>query len=252
MVKKYKFILTLPDDFEVDSALEIEGHLSWPNYSQAEPIRYKGVFDTSEEAEKNASDFAIYKWTASGYDSYYDEEEPHYYVSIFDAEDAATTWFGIEPGDMLYPHPDEYRIEEITLDEETVYKYILRYNNKMVFDSYDEDDLCFESYEEAEEAAGCALDEYDIEEEGECPYELETVEILGIRIEEFEVLEKTVEEFQIEEDMLVKYNGDNTNVIIPDGVKSIGRAAFKKCANIISIQIPSSVSSFGKNAQTHA
>ena len=46
MSEKYKFILILPYDIEVDSEEEIEGHVSWPNYSQASPIEYQGVFDT--------------------------------------------------------------------------------------------------------------------------------------------------------------------------------------------------------------
>ena len=47
---KYKFVLTLPGDIEVDSAEEIDGHMAWPNYSQADPVFYKGVFDSFEEA----------------------------------------------------------------------------------------------------------------------------------------------------------------------------------------------------------
>ena len=40
---KYKFVLTLPGDIEVDSAEEVDGHMAWPNYSQADPVFYKGV-----------------------------------------------------------------------------------------------------------------------------------------------------------------------------------------------------------------
>lgn len=187
MAQKFKFILMLPDDVVVDSTLEIHNHVAWPNYSQAEPIRYKGVFDTYEEAERYAADFNIYKWLGCGYDSYYDEEEPRYFVSIFDAEDAAAHAFGVEPGDLVYPNPDEYRIEEFQLDEETVYKYCLYYNAELVYDSYENNEVCYESYEEAAEAAEEDCSEYEIEEYGESPYELETVEILGIRIEEIDV-----------------------------------------------------------------
>ena len=49
-MKKYKFIITVGKYTQVDSAEEIEGHVSWPNYSQADPVRYRGVFDTYEEA----------------------------------------------------------------------------------------------------------------------------------------------------------------------------------------------------------
>ncbi len=184
MANKFKFILMLPEDFEVDSALEIHDHVAWPNYSQADPVRYKGIFDTYEEAEKYASAFEIYKFTGGGYDSWYDEDEPRYYVSIFDAEDAAAYAFDVEPGDLIYPNPDEYRIEEFQLEEETVYKYCLYYNGELVYDSYENSDMCYESYEEAAEAAEEDVRDFEIEEYGESPYELETVEILGIRIEE--------------------------------------------------------------------
>ena len=184
MAQKFKFILMLPDDVMVDSTLEINDHVAWPNYSQAEPVRYKGVFDTYEEAERYAADFNIYKWMGCGYDSYYDDEGPIYFVSIYDAEDVAAAACGVEPGDLIYPNPDEYRIEEFQLDGETVYKYSLYYNGKVVYDSFEENELCYETYEEAEESAENDCYEFEVEEEGECPYELERVEILGIHIEE--------------------------------------------------------------------
>lgn len=183
MDKKFKFVLTLPYDIEVDSAVSIHNHMAWPNYSQADPVFYKGIFNTYEEAEKYASNFEIYKYTTGGYDSFEDEEYPYYFVSIYDAEDAAAAACGIEPGDWIYPNPDEYRVEQFQLDGETVYKYGLYYHDKLVFDSYDDDGMCYDSQEEAEADAEFACQEYEIEEEGECPYELETVEILNTRIE---------------------------------------------------------------------
>ena len=90
----------------------------------------------------------------------------------------------MEPGDLIYPNPDEYRVEEFQLDEETLYKYCLYYNGELVYDSYEENELCYETCEEAEEAAEDDRCEFEIEDEGEVPYNLETVEILGIRIEE--------------------------------------------------------------------
>ena len=45
-MKKYKFIIKLNYDINVDSAEEIDGHMSWPNWSQADPVFYRGVFDT--------------------------------------------------------------------------------------------------------------------------------------------------------------------------------------------------------------
>ena len=71
-MKKYKFILTLPYDIEIDSAETIEGHVAWPNWSQADPVRYRGVFDTYEEAKAYADDFQVYKYVLEdcGYDSF--------------------------------------------------------------------------------------------------------------------------------------------------------------------------------------
>ena len=211
MQKKYKFILTLPYDIEVDSAETIEGHMSFPNYSHADPVFYKGVFDSYDDAKKYASDFKIYKYVSDRifYDSFEGEYEPIYFVSIFDAEDAAAAEFGIEPGDKICPHPNEYRVEEIDVDGDVAYKYCFYYNGDVVFDSYDEDDIYFDSYEDAENEADAACQEYEIEEEGEIPYKLETVEILSIRIEEFEVPSVEIKEFEVDKGVLVKYNGDS-------------------------------------------
>ena len=241
MAKKFKFILMLPDGIEVDSALKIHNHVSWPNYSQAEPVRYKGIFDTYEEAEKYASAFKIYKFTGGGYDSWGDEDDPCYYVSIFDAEDAAARSFDVEPGDMIYPNPDEYRIEAFKLDEETVYKYCLYYNGKLVYDSYEDNELCYESYKEAEEEAEVECREFEIEEEGECPYELETVEILGIRIEE-------LGDFILDHGSLVKYIGKNSNVVIPEGVWRIANEVFRDCENITRVEFPGSMQNVYRGA----
>lgn len=242
MGKKYKFILTLPDDYEVDSALEIEGHMSCGNYSQAEPFRHKGVFDTYEEAEACASKFEIYKYTGQyGYDSYYDEEEPRYYVSIYDAEDAAAAAFDVEPGEMIYPTADDYSVEEIEVEGETVYKYILYYDGNAVYDSAEENELYFETYEEAEEEARCEQDSFEVEEAGECPYALETVEILGIRIEE-------VSDFIIYYDCLVKYIGHDTEVLIPEGVKEIDANVFERRYAITKVVLPNSLEKIYRGA----
>ena len=55
-------------------------------------------------------------------------------------------------------------------------------------------------------------------------------------------------DFQIENGVLKKYKGHDTEVIIPDGVTSIGDFAFVACSNITSITIPEGVTSIGKNA----
>jgi hypothetical protein len=62
MTKQYKFILTLPNEVVIDSAEEIHNHMSWPNWSQADPVRYRGIFDSYEVAKEYASKFKIYKY----------------------------------------------------------------------------------------------------------------------------------------------------------------------------------------------
>ena len=63
MAKKYKFISTLPNEVDVDSKPEIDGHMSWPNCSQAEPVFYKGIFDSYDDAREYASKFKTDKYT---------------------------------------------------------------------------------------------------------------------------------------------------------------------------------------------
>ena len=60
-MKKYKFILTLDEYTTFDSAVELEGLVNWPNYSQPYPEHYRGVFDTYEEAKEYAANFWLYK-----------------------------------------------------------------------------------------------------------------------------------------------------------------------------------------------
>ena len=235
MGKKYKFILTLPDDYVVDSALSIEGHMAWPNYSQAEPVSYKGIFDSYEAAEKYAAEFSIYKFSDRyGYDSFYSEEDPRFYVSIFDAEDAAAAACGVEPGDMICPNPDDFTVEEVEYDGETCYKYCLFYNGECVYDSLEENEVVFETAEEAEEEAKSECETFEVEGEGELPYELEEVEIVAIRIEE-------VTDFIIVDGTLCKYLGTDTEVVIPEGVVVIDDEVFKKRSDITRVEIPESV-----------
>ena len=167
--------------------------MAWPNWSQADPVHYKGVFDTQEEAQAYASEFNVYKYILNGdceYDSFEDEagsEYPPCYISIFDAEDAACEALNISPGDTLTVHP-EYTVEEADEDSENnipsgAYKYILHYDGECLIDSIEEYDEYFASYDEAQEAAVEAADNYDIQTD-EPAYVLEEVEIIDVRIEE--------------------------------------------------------------------
>ncbi len=48
--------------------------------------------------------------------------------------------------------------------------------------------------------------------------------------------------------ILVDYNGDKTDIAIPDGITEINKYAFVNCMSLTSIEIPSSVTSIGRNA----
>ena len=54
--------------------------------------------------------------------------------------------------------------------------------------------------------------------------------------------------FQIEEGVLVKYSGQDTKVIIPETVESIGECAFKYCTSVESVVIPKGVKRIGSKA----
>ena len=55
-------------------------------------------------------------------------------------------------------------------------------------------------------------------------------------------------EFEIADGVLTKYNGSSSAVTIPEGVKSIGMAAFSRCSTLTSVTIPASVTEIGEEA----
>lgn len=56
------------------------------------------------------------------------------------------------------------------------------------------------------------------------------------------------EEFEIVAGKLIKYKGQTSNVIIPDGVSIIGEKAFYKCSNLIQVTMPNSVTKIEEKA----
>ena len=55
-------------------------------------------------------------------------------------------------------------------------------------------------------------------------------------------------DFEIENGVLVKYTGAGGDVVIPDGVVSIGEEAFYSSVSLTSITIPDGVTSIGNGA----
>jgi hypothetical protein len=57
-----------------------------------------------------------------------------------------------------------------------------------------------------------------------------------------------IKDFVIEDGVLRKYKGNDAEVVIPDGVTSIGSGVFSECINLTTITIPDSVTSIGDSA----
>ena len=55
-------------------------------------------------------------------------------------------------------------------------------------------------------------------------------------------------DFQITNGVLTKYTGPGGDVVVPDGVTSIGDSAFSRCKTLTSIVLPEGVTSIGDGA----
>ena len=123
MSTKYKFIAILPDEVEIDSEYDVEGKVIWPSYSQSEPIRLKGIFDSYEEAKAAADKFKaydaiVYNDCGGGYieelHSFYCDDEPIAFVS----PDEADEWIRVRLEWIADNEYDEYDENDESENEE--------------------------------------------------------------------------------------------------------------------------------------
>ena len=55
-------------------------------------------------------------------------------------------------------------------------------------------------------------------------------------------------DFHIEGNILIRYTGDDEQVVIPEEVTQIGKEAFYSCSDITSVTIPNSITSIENSA----
>ena len=55
-------------------------------------------------------------------------------------------------------------------------------------------------------------------------------------------------DFILENNTLIKYVGNDSNIVIPPSVTTIGKEAFKGCSSLTEVIIPDSVTTIGKGS----
>ena len=212
MAKKYKIILKVPyfkSHISIDSLEEIEGVTVWPNYSQSEPYCLKGIFDTYEEANEEASKIKVYKFVVHFYegrtpgqiyDSYegwdgYMDVDPWYFFSISDAESEAEYQIDRNLAYDSFSRAD-YKIIQLKNGNKArgipvgAYTYkivgiknVCYYNSAM-------DGVYFKTYSEADNSAYLKSFDYrvNIDDSKNATYfKVEEIPIMDFRIEEIDV-----------------------------------------------------------------
>ena len=110
-----------------------------------------------------------------------------------------------------------------------------------------EEDLNMEYLGEVRGATHYTVTEYDLEREVKRKYSLAFEEEMTIAREDYYRLSRVVEtgvlgsHFEIEDGVLIHYNGDAQDLIIPDGITKIDTDAFKGHLPFNSIKLPKTV-----------
>ena len=90
------------------------------------------------------------------------------------------------------------------------------------------------------------LEDFDISIDEDCLYETDIEEMYPKSEADAKI--NTSTDFDIRDGVLIKYNGAGGDVVIPNGVHSIGRRAFSGCQDITGVVVPDSVTEFGEDA----